>query len=1067
MFATIGLSSAEDQLSEDLSSAISVAEQDLSSSSLVSSEELYENANALSEVYELMLSESIETVTILNLSYTQSSLSSYIAELTEAASEQAEIELAVLAAESILNSADDLDSDDLSSYAEELFEVADLMESDDLAVINGVEYTLAGVLDLAETALDSVSDPALFEDLLEDIEIASLVAEIEEALQADSSTDQGGAELEEDLAALIDILDPSEEVVIDGEAMDADDLEVLLGEIEQEAIAEQAEHEEEVQAAVDEAELALGDGSTSELLFSYVQALEELVGVMQDTDIVTIDGEDYSEDGVEQLIVTTTAQAEALYAAESQAEAVASVELALAQGTDTAADTEALIVAYQALLPLLAQGETVEIDGEDMTASDIESEIDQLEEIAEAEKAEELAAEQLEQADLDAIAQDIENYVAGYEDEDGVSYITAELLEEELELWEDLERELGEGESVVVLGEVYTEDNIDEKIELIESTLDYIENNDFVIMNDNGVVSYIDEEEFLEAQELEEEIREAEVLMNLEDPTPQDLEDTADELSDVLGLMDEEDTNDVVIINKIFYTYSMLVNLINQYESEAETLADQSEMDAEAQDITDLLQSSNEVTTEEELDELIEEWTDLVDLMGYSDIVWVDGEAYTLSEAEGELDDLETRKSNLDDGQVEVTSASGSITITTAQVTESTSVSSETYEDMIESSTTFIESAPVLSTATSVAEMSTDSGTPITKISQTSPGIVSSTSGTFLQVTAVVNAALDRDESEAPVDPPILGEEYIVGDTNYIIVTTYIPNTSGTGKIYVFPSDDLMSYINLIQGLEVPTGSCFDKNHNFLYVTDQGNATGSGAIYQYQIYWDSNDFELSNGIMVEIYNTGNPSDCKVDGYGNLFFTDAFLNTINFVEYSDLYFGYVNMNAILYSSDATTIGLDTPVAIEVVDSDYIYYANNGDGATAGTLNKAEAGVVVTNDEPIDVVVTESVAAWGMAYTGERIYYSLDNGDLKAYEIEGQSVTVYSSGYFIEPRGLCYGENKVFIADYGAGILYSIKDGSMNTPNIMVYLQAVNSCYCVNESSGKWIGAAVAVVISIIS
>ena len=625
---------------------------------------------------------------------------------------------------------------------------------------------------------------------------------------------------------------------------------------------------------------------------------------------------------------------------------------------------------------------------------------------------------------------------------------------------------MSEGESVEVLGVVYTEDNINEQIDLLESDLKYLKENDVVMVIDGEVVSYVDEEEYLEAEEVEKEVNEAEALMDIENPTSEDLSNIADELINILSLMDEDNTSAEVMINGESYTYSELEDLINAYETDAEVHAHQEKLDIEAGHIKLLLEGSNEVTTEKEFEELIREWTGLVDIMVEGDKVVVYGVEYTLGEAEAEIDDLVVRKSKVNVGQVELTDSSGETSVITAEVTSSSTVSSETFEDMITSSVTFDETTPVVSTATSVPEVAAPGGELITKIT-ISTGTSASTSSSFIQITAEANESLDRDTDEAPGDDPVLGEEYVVGDNRYILVTTYIPDTAGTGKVYVFPSDSPSDYIYLIEGLEAPSGVCFDKNHNFLYVTDQGSSTTTGAIYQYQIEWDSEKFELANNIMVEIYNSGMPSDCKIDGYGNLFFTDTQLNSINLVEYSDLYFGYLNLNTVLYSPDEETIALDMPVAIEVVNSENIYYINNGDTSVAGTLNEAEAEITATNDEPINVFVTEAIAAWGLAYTEDRLYYSLDSGDLKAYEIVEKTTTLYSSGYFIAPRGLCYGENTVYIADNGAGILYSLRDGSTNTPTIVAYLQAAASCYCVNESLAAWIALAPSLLFSIIS
>ena len=655
----LGLVTSQDTLSADLIEAISEAEEELSDGELISSEDLYEDVSALEAVYDLMVSEDVDSVTILGVEYSQETLEELIDATEEDAEDQAAIEEAVAEAEAVFDDGDSEDptSEQFEEYAAELEVVLEVMDEDDSAVIDGVAYDEAGVEDLVVEATEDAEDAAFVEALIEEsneLLEEELTLEISAAWSEETLTDEEEVDLAADIEALIDLLDEDESVEIDGVVYDAEDLQVeldgLLEEIESDQeiadaesvleddevatsedledyveeledltitepivldgvtindqddleeyiedleaeievlkaeeelleeigeaedvisdgevpdsedyfdlaeqlqdvldlmdaedtveidgveysydelkqyisdtynLAEETEHIEELDLAVEEAEDALGDGNTSAQYLAYAAELEDLLEVMTADDVVTINGEDYTEEEVEQEIIDAEATAEELVKVETISEAVLEVETALATGIDTSDETEALIQAYEDLIAALEEQDLTEteINGDTVTIEMMEDEINELVE---------LTVEQVAQEELDAAAQEIEDYVDQYVDEDGTVYITADQLEGELELWEDLQSILDEDESVEVDGFEYTSENIDDFIAVVESTVEYLDDNDLVQVVIDGTISYMDEEEYFAQEELEEEIEEVEAILNEDDIDSTDLEE--------------------------------------------------------------------------------------------------------------------------------------------------------------------------------------------------------------------------------------------------------------------------------------------------------------------------------------------------------------------------------------------------------------------------------------------------------------------------------------------------------------------------------------------------------------
>ena len=123
--------------------------------------------------------------------------------------------------------------------------------------------------------------------------------------------------------------------------------------------------------------------------------------------------------------------------------------------------------------------------------------------------------------------------------------------------------------------------------------------------------------------------------------------------------------------------------------------------------------------------------------------------------------------------------------------------------------------------------------------------------------------------------------------------------------------------------------------------------------HQYEIDWKTDElFVLARNVYVVVYEGVNPYDCKVDEYGNLYFLEAEYDTINMISYLDLYSGFTNMNYTIYQSDPY---VSYPVALEIINSKDIYYANNYNGDQVGSINRADAKTKYVNGGKVNILV----------------------------------------------------------------------------------------------------------------
>jgi hypothetical protein len=302
---------------------------------------------------------------------------------------------------------------------------------------------------------------------------------------------------------------------------------------------------------------------------------------------------------------------------------------------------------------------------------------------------------------------------------------------------------------------------------------------------------------------------------------------------------------------------------------------------------------------------------------------------------------------------------------------------------------------------------------------------------------------LDRDSDEVPDSPGDKGREPNRGELEWLLVSTFVQGEQDTGKVWAVPADNPDQAYALIVGLQRPTGVCFDPNHNFLYVCDPAQ----GVIYQYVVDWDGNDrFIIATDVVTRIVSGANPQDCSIDAYGNMYYSDT--ESINVVAYLDLWGGYEGQNRTLYEGGDLLAG---PRGLDVYRSRTIYYVNSRDEDNAGLLNLAPARAGQGR-----IGVREAREGWGVAVSQDFAYYTSGDGTVRsrqvwAYRVNGRSnLYLKTSGVLTSPRGVCYSDGRVYVADFAQGEIFRLHDSKAEeTPTPFLLLEGSFALECVSH------------------
>lgn len=319
-----------------------------------------------------------------------------------------------------------------------------------------------------------------------------------------------------------------------------------------------------------------------------------------------------------------------------------------------------------------------------------------------------------------------------------------------------------------------------------------------------------------------------------------------------------------------------------------------------------------------------------------------------------------------------------------------------------------------------------------------------------------VDNPLDRDEGELPDDNDDSEDDAVDGDFFWLLVTSFTADKAGSGQVHAVPDEDSEDdKFVLISGLDKPVGLCFDQNHDFLYVADPTYGD-EGYIYQFSIDWDDDDtFELATTDYTIVYRGPNPYSCWVDQYGNLYFVDASENQVNMIVYLDLWTGFTNYYYTLYSNDDDSAYFSTPVGINVYDSQDIYIVNHVPNENAHTLIKADAQVKGNNSGQVKQKALTKEGAWGVAVSDDYVYFTTKDSVLWVMEKDDKNeLTTKDSKYLVDPRGVCYGDDDIYVADFGRGLVleYDDNDDQEDNNDDFIEIEGAYAVYCVNSAVG---------------
>jgi sugar lactone lactonase YvrE len=244
------------------------------------------------------------------------------------------------------------------------------------------------------------------------------------------------------------------------------------------------------------------------------------------------------------------------------------------------------------------------------------------------------------------------------------------------------------------------------------------------------------------------------------------------------------------------------------------------------------------------------------------------------------------------------------------------------------------------------------------------------------------------------------------------------------------------------QGLTQPTGLAVwhGKEDATLYVAD----TAQQRIFKYPI-WGTVQFDTDDPSNYGSVQAGeqttvlafvpNVYGLALDGFGNLYYatTDGIVGWLsadtkdgkNFIPALGTN-PTVPWNTILYtSSNQQSVAQPASLA---ADNFYVYWANQDNGQTAGTVVKAlekNVGKLAATYPDFPKAVAKNVAkAKGVCIARNNVFYTAEQRFLFAVKASGGSV-VEVTNLFNGPRGCTYdGDNTLFVADVEDNVVYSL-------------------------------------------
>lgn len=260
---------------------------------------------------------------------------------------------------------------------------------------------------------------------------------------------------------------------------------------------------------------------------------------------------------------------------------------------------------------------------------------------------------------------------------------------------------------------------------------------------------------------------------------------------------------------------------------------------------------------------------------------------------------------------------------------------------------------------------------------------------------------LDTDTDDDPRD----------GHLRFLLVTTFDREAQGSGQVWVVPKHKRSRSFVLLGGLETPTGLCFDKNHDFLYVCDPAQA----SIFQYSVSVTAQAVVLRSDQVATVYQGLAPTDCAVDSSGALYFSDMANNTISRIDYPNLWAGYVDQQRILYQSQFVA----APMGIDVAERT-LYWTNSLDFQDSGVLVSGEV-----SSRTATVLLRDDIQPLGLTVSRHFVYF-ISAGQAWAYQLGEDKNLLLKSSRLNDPRGLCFGDGRVYVTDFAQHRIFAFDE-----------------------------------------
>lgn len=290
------------------------------------------------------------------------------------------------------------------------------------------------------------------------------------------------------------------------------------------------------------------------------------------------------------------------------------------------------------------------------------------------------------------------------------------------------------------------------------------------------------------------------------------------------------------------------------------------------------------------------------------------------------------------------------------------------------------------------------------------------------------------------------GSSALPGMNLLLLMTTFITNSNYTGQVWAIYEQDPEAPEMIIQGLNKPIGICVDSNNGYMYLIEQLTSEGNSAVYMYAVSWNSKEFTIDSGP-VTVYEGPEPTDCEVDNYGNLYITDSTLDEISGISLADL--KALNFNYfILYSSDKFS-QVSYVAALDVDDDGNLYFINGKVEGNSGLINLASSDITVSNGASIETMVSDDMIGWSIAITDENLYYTANKQGVYGISLLNPGTPVLIAD-FTTPKGVCYADGSIFVADVNTASIYILSDELTNDPSPEVYLTLSNpyALECIN-------------------